>query len=358
MRNLLTIVAIFLFMSQSFAQQSKVAIAIHGGAGTITRDRMTEEREAEYRAKLEEALQAGYSVLENGGTSLDAVVSAIQVMEESPLFNAGKGAVFTNEGKNELDAAIMDGETRKAGAVAGISSIKSPVAAARAVMDNSPHVMMIGRGAEQFASEQGLATVDPSYFYTDRRFEQLERIRSTEKQQLDHDGDRRPGDQRPGDKSSEDKKQGYLDAKFPDRKFGTVGAVALDQNGNIAAATSTGGMTNKRYGRVGDVPVIGAGTYADNATAAISATGHGEYFIRSVVAYDISALMKYQNKSVKEAANEVVKDKLVEMGGGGGVIAIDHDGNIAMPFNTKGMYRGSIDTEGIVYIGIYEDEQP
>jgi len=358
MKNLLTIAAIFVFTIQSFAQQSKVAIAIHGGAGTILRENMSDEQEAEYRAKLEEALQAGYRVLENGGTSLDAVVSAIQIMEESPLFNAGKGAVFTNEGKNELDAAIMDGETRKAGAVAGISSVKSPVAAARAVMDNSPHVMMIGQGAEQFASEQGLETVDPSYFYTDRRFEQLERIRNTEKQELDHDGDRRPGDRRPGDKSSEDKKQGYLDAKFPDRKFGTVGAVALDQNGNIAAATSTGGMTNKRYGRVGDVPVIGAGTYADNATAAISATGHGEYFIRSVVAYDITALMKYQNKSVQEAANEVVKDKLVEMGGGGGVIAIDHDGNVAMPFNTKGMYRGSIDTEGKVYIGIYEDEQP
>jgi len=348
MKTLLTILAIFISVAQSFAQQSKVAIAIHGGAGTILRENMSDEREAEYRAKLDEALQAGYRVLENGGTSLDAVVSAIQIMEESPLFNAGRGAVFTNDGKNELDAAIMDGETRKAGAVAGISSVKSPVAAARAVMDNSPHVMMIGKGAEQFATEQGLETVDPSYFYTDRRFEQLQRIRSTEKQQLDHDGD----------KSSEDKKQGYLDAKFPDRKFGTVGAVALDQNGNIAAATSTGGMTNKRYGRVGDVPVIGAGTYADNATAAISATGHGEYFIRSVVAYDITALMKYQNKSVQEAANEVVKDKLVEMGGGGGVIAIDHDGNIAMPFNTKGMYRGSIDTEGKVYIGIYEDEQP
>jgi beta-aspartyl-peptidase (threonine type) len=348
MRTLLTIIAILISVAQGFAQQSKVAIAIHGGAGTILRENMSDEREAEYRAKLEEALQAGYRVLENGGTSLDAVVSAIQIMEESPLFNAGKGAVFTNDGKNELDAAIMDGETRKAGAVAGISSVKSPVAAARAVMDNSPHVMMIGKGAEQFASEQGLEIVDPSYFYTDRRFEQLQRIRSTEKQQLDHDGD----------EGSEDKKQGYLDAKFPDRKFGTVGAVALDQNGNIAAATSTGGMTNKRYGRVGDVPVIGAGTYADNATAAISATGHGEYFIRSVVAYDITALMKYQNKSVKEAADEVVKDKLVEMGGGGGVIAIDHDGNIAMPFNTKGMYRGSIDTEGKVYIGIYEDEQP
>ena len=333
----------------AFAQQSKVAIAIHGGAGTILRENMTAEREAEYRAKLEEALKAGHDILEEGGTSLDAVVAAIQIMEESTLFNAGKGAVFTNDGKNELDAAIMDGKTRNAGAVAGISTVKSPVAAARMVMENSPRVMMIGAGAEQFASEQGLETVDPSYFYTDRRFEQLEKIRNTEKSQLDHDGD---------SKSAEDKRQGYLDKHFPDRKFGTVGAVALDQNGNIAAATSTGGMTNKRYGRVGDVPVIGAGTYADNATAAISATGHGEYFIRSVVAHDITAIMKYQNKSVQEAANTVVKDKLVDMGGGGGVIAIDGEGNIAMPFNTKGMYRGSIDTEGKVYIGIYEDEQP
>lgn len=353
MKILFAFISTLFFMSSSFAQESKVAIAIHGGAGTILRENMTAEREADYRAKLEEALQAGYAVLENGGSSLDAVTSAIQIMEESPLFNAGKGAVFTNEGKNELDAAIMDGKTRNAGAVAGISTIKSPVAAARAVMDNSPHVMMIGKGAEQFASEQGLETVDPSYFYTDRRFEQLEKIRDTEKSQLDHDGD-----QRPGDKKSEDKKQSYLDTHFPDRKFGTVGAVAVDQNGNLAAATSTGGMTNKRYGRVGDVPVIGAGTYADNASAAISATGHGEYFIRSVVAHDICAIMKYQDKSVQEAANEVVKDKLVEMGGGGGVIAIDQDGNIAMPFNTKGMYRGSIDTTGKVYIGIYEDEQP
>ncbi|MEQ9440089.1 MAG: isoaspartyl peptidase/L-asparaginase [Cyclobacteriaceae bacterium] len=330
------------------AQESNIAIAIHGGAGTILRENMDAEQEAAYRTKLEEALQAGYAVLKDGGTSLDAVISAIQIMEESPLFNAGKGAVFTSDGKNELDAAIMDGSTRNAGAVAGISTIKSPIAAARAVMESSPHVMMIGQGAEQFASEQGLEVVDPSYFYTDRRFQQLERIRDTEKQQLDHSDSDRPGDQR----------QGYLDAEFPDRKFGTVGAVALDQDGNLAAATSTGGMTNKRYGRVGDVPVIGAGTYADNATAAISATGHGEYFIRSVVAYDITALMKYQEKSVQEAANEVVKDKLVEMGGGGGVIAIDQQGNIAMPFNTKGMYRGFIDTSGKVYIGIYEDEQP
>ncbi len=349
MKKLLYAALILLFCSPAFAQMKnngKVALAIHGGAGTIKRENMSPEREAEYRAKLEEALKAGYAILDQGGSSLDAVVATIQVMEESPLFNAGKGAVFTNEGKNELDAAIMDGATRNAGTVAGITNIKSPVAAARAVMEASPHVMMIGKGAEQFAKEQGLEVVDPSYFYTENRFNQLQRIIDTEKQQLDHDGD-----------TKKDSRQGsILDQKFPDRKFGTVGAVALDQDGNIAAATSTGGMTNKRYGRVGDVPIIGAGTYASNETCAVSATGHGEYFIRSVVAYDIAALMKYKGLSLQEAADEVVKDKLVEMGGGGGVISIDAEGNIAMPFNTAGMYRASMDTDGKMYIGIYEDE--
>lgn len=338
------------------SNKGKFAIAIHGGAGTIKRENMSPEREAEYRTKLEEALKAGYQVLEDGGSSLDAVVAAIQIMEESPLFNAGKGAVFTNDGKNELDAAIMDGATRNAGTVAGISTVKSPIAAARTVMEKSPHVMMIGKGAEQFAEEQGLEMVDPSYFFTDNRYEQLQRIKETEKQQLDHDGDREEGERRPGDRRPGDRRQGILDIKFPDRKFGTVGAVALDQDGNLAAATSTGGMTNKRYGRVGDVPIIGAGTYADNSTCAVSATGHGEYFIRSVVAYDIAALMKYKGLSLEEAGNEVVKNKLVEMGGGGGVISIDGEGNIALPFNTAGMYRASMDTEGKMYIGIYEDE--
>ena len=349
-KTILLIFAIWLGeIAYAQTNETNVALAIHGGAGTILRENMTPEREAEYRAKLEEALKAGYSILQQGGASLDAVVAAIQIMEESPLFNAGKGAVFTNEGKNELDAAIMDGNTRNAGTVAGISTVKSPVAAARAVMENSPHVMLIGPGAEQFAQEQGLEMVEPSYFFTDQRYEQLQRIKDTEKQELDHSG------QRPA-QEDKDKRQGYLDRHFPDRKFGTVGAVALDQDGNLAAATSTGGMTNKRYGRVGDVPIIGAGTYADNATAAISATGHGEYFIRSVVAYDICALMKYQGLSLAEAADKVVKQKLVDMGGSGGVIAIDAQGTIALPFNTSGMYRASIDTNGNLYIGIYEDE--
>ena len=349
MRKIILLVFAIYWGSIGYAQSdsTRVALAIHGGAGTILRENLTAEREAEYRAKLEEALRAGYGILEQGGTSLDAVTAAIQVMEESPLFNAGKGAVFTNDGKNELDAAIMDGKTRNAGTVAGISAVKSPVAAARAVMEQSPHVMLIGAGAEQFAQEQGLEMVDPSYFFTDRRYEQLQRIKETEQQELDHSGDTR---------DASDSTQGYLDRHFPDRKFGTVGAVALDQEGNLAAATSTGGMTNKRYGRVGDVPIIGAGTYADNTSAAISATGHGEYFIRSVVAYDICALMKYKDLSLAEAADEVVEKKLVDMGGGGGVIAVDAQGNIAMPFNTSGMYRASIDTKGDMYIGIYEDE--
>ena len=346
-KTILLVMASWL-MNIGYAQTdtARVALAIHGGAGTILRENMTPEREAEYRAKLEEALRVGYEILQNGGTSLDAVTSTIQVMEESPLFNAGKGAVFTNEGKNELDAAIMDGKTRNAGTVAGISTVKSPIAAARAVMEQSPHVMLIGAGAEQFAQEQGLEMVEPSYFFTDQRHEQLQRIKDTEEQELDHSGS----------VGSPDSVQGYLDQHFPDRKFGTVGAVALDRAGNLAAATSTGGMTNKRYGRVGDVPIIGAGTYADNATAAISATGHGEYFIRSVVAYDISALMKYKGLSLADAADEVVKEKLVDMGGDGGVIAIDAQGNIALPFNTSGMYRASMDTQGKMYVGIYEDE--
>ena len=347
MKKILLLILTLGVSSALYAQSNDhpIALAIHGGAGTMQRANMSAEQEAEYRAKLKEALQAGYQVLEQGGTSLDAVEAAIQLMEESPLFNAGKGAVFTNDGKNELDAAIMDGQTHQAGAVAGISHVKSPIAAARAVMEASPHVMMVGAGAEQFAQEQGLEMVEPSYFFTDKRHQQLEQIKATEKQELDHSGSNKTN-----------KKQSYLDQHFPDRKFGTVGAVAVDKEGNLAAATSTGGMTNKRYGRVGDVPIIGAGTYADNATAAISATGHGEYFIRSVVAYDITALIKYRGMSLQEAADEVVKKKLVETGGDGGVIAVDAQGNIAMPFNTSGMYRASMDKNGKMYVGIYADE--
>ena len=334
----LFLLAGFVSQAQGNPDYSKITLVIHGGAGTITRQNMTPEKEKAYREKLDEALQAGYAVLKKGGTSMDAVEAAIHVMEDSPLFNAGKGAVFTNEGKNELDAAVMDGKTLKAGAVASVTTIRNPISAARAVMDKSEHVMMIGSGAEQFAKINGLEIVDPSYFHTETRYEQLQKIKDKEKTQLDHDG---------GTSSTEN-------IFIEGNKFGTVGAVALDAYGNLAAGTSTGGMTNKRFGRVGDAPIIGAGTYADNNTCAVSATGHGEYFIRSVVAHDIAAMMEYKKYSVKKAAEEVVMKKLVERGGEGGVIALDRKGNIAMPFNSAGMYRGYI-KNGKAEVAIYKD---
>jgi beta-aspartyl-peptidase (threonine type) len=321
-------------------QMNNITLVIHGGAGTITRKSMTPEKEKAYKEKLNEALQAGYAVLKKGGTSLDAVETAVRVMEDSPLFNAGKGAVFTNAGKNEMDASIMEGKTLKAGAIAGVTTIKNPITTARMVMEKSEHVMMTGVGAEQFAKEKGAELVDPSYFHTDTRYQQLQKIKDEEKTQLDHSED----------KGSLDEEQNMFEGK----KFGTVGAVALDQYGNLAAATSTGGMTNKRYGRVGDAPIIGAGTYANNQTCAVSATGHGEYFIRAVVAYDISALMQYKGMSVKQAADEVVMKKLVKMEGEGGTIAVDSKGNIAMPFNSEGMYRGYIKADGKSEVLIYK----
>ncbi|WP_434086511.1 isoaspartyl peptidase/L-asparaginase family protein [Pontibacter populi] len=328
-------------MGQTKPDYSKITLVIHGGAGTITKANMTPEKEKAYKETLNLALKTGYAILEKGGTSLDAVEATVQVMEESPLFNAGKGAVFTNEGKNELDAAIMDGNTGKAGAVASLTTVKSPIAAARAVMEKSEHVMMIGQGAEKFAKEKGLEMVDPSYFRTETRYQQLQKLKEKEgeKTRLDHDSS--------GTSSTENI---FIEGE----KFGTVGAVALDAYGNLAAATSTGGMTNKRYGRVGDVPIIGAGTYADNNTCAVSATGHGEYFIRSVVAHDIAALMEYKGYSLKKAADEVVMKKLVKRGGEGGVIAIDKNGNFAMPFNSAGMYRGYI-KKGKSEVAIYKE---
>jgi beta-aspartyl-peptidase (threonine type) len=318
---------------------SKITLVIHGGAGTITRQNMTPDKEKAYQAALQQALQAGYDVLKKGGASLDAVEAAIHVMEESPLFNAGKGAVFTNEGKNELDASVMDGKTLKAGAVAGVTTVKSPISLARKVMEASEHVMLTGRGAEQFAREKGLEIVDPSYFYTETRFQQLQNAKKEEKVQLDHSGDK-----------------GSLDEHIftEGNKYGTVGAVALDAYGNLAAGTSTGGMTNKRWNRVGDAPIIGAGTYANNQTCAVSATGHGEYFIRSVVSYDISALMEYKGLSVQQAAEEVVMKKLVQRGGEGGVIALDAKGNVSMPFNSEGMYRGFVKADGKPTVLIYK----
>lgn len=334
---LMTLVSI----AQTKPDYTKITLVIHGGAGTITKANMTPEKEKAYKETLNLALQTGYEILKKGGTSLDAVEATVRVMEDSPLFNAGKGAVFTSEGKNELDAAIMDGRTGKAGAVASLTTVRNPISAARAVMEKSQHVMMIGQGAEKFAKEKGLQTVDPSYFRTEARYEQLQKVKKEEgeKMKLDHDST--------GSGSTENI---FVEGK----KFGTVGAVALDAYGNLAAATSTGGMTNKRYGRVGDVPIIGAGTYADNNTCAVSATGHGEYFIRSVVAHDIAALMEYKGYSVKKAAEEVVMKKLVKRGGEGGVIAIDKNGNFAMTFNSAGMYRGYI-KNGKSEVAIYKE---
>ncbi|WP_229368369.1 isoaspartyl peptidase/L-asparaginase family protein [Fibrisoma limi] len=319
-----------------------IALVIHGGAGTISRKNMTPAKEKAYRETLNRSLQAGYAVLRKGGTSLDAVEAAIHVLEDSPLFNAGKGAVFTHDGKHELDASIMDGKTLKAGAIAGVTNIKNPISTARRVMDKSEHVMLMGQGAELFAKQQNMELVEPTYFYTEARWRALQEAIKEEKTVLDHTGD-------------------TTGALFDDqifvegKKFGTVGCVALDQYGNLAAGTSTGGMTNKRYGRVGDAPIIGAGTYANNATCAVSATGHGEFFIRSVVSYDISALMEYKGLSLQQAADEVVMKKLVEHGGEGGVIALDRNGNIAMPFNSEGMYRGYIKANGSSQVLIYKE---
>lgn len=316
--------------------EAPIAIAVHGGAGTITREDLSPEREAAIRATLQTALEHGHKVLQDGGSSLDAVTAAITVMEDSPLFNAGKGAVFNCAEQNELDAAIMDGATWRAGAVAGLTHTKNPVLLARLVLEESPHVLLVGDGAESFGRQHGIEMVDPEYFQTVYRLEQLHALQAREKVKGCGDGIAALGG-------------------FDPLSFGTVGAVALDADGNLAAATSTGGMTNKRFGRVGDVPVIGAGTYADNGTAAISATGHGEYFIRTVAAFRISSRMAFLGESVEEAANAVVMDLLKNMGGGGGVIAIDGEGNIAMPFNTSGMYRGWIDVDGEMGTAIYKE---
>lgn len=311
------------------------SIVIHGGAGTILKKNMTPEKEVMYREKLEEAIRVGYNILKKGGTSLDAVQKTINVMEDSPLFNSGKGAVFTHEGYNEHDASIMDGKTLNAGASAGTRIVRNPINLARAVMEDSPHVLLSGRGAEEFAKEEGLAIVDPSYFFTESRMNTLKRVIESENQK--------------------NKVSAFYDENIKDSKYGTVGCVALDKNGNIAAGTSTGGMTNKRWGRIGDSPIIGAGTYANNKTCGVSSTGWGEYFIRGVVAYDISALMEYKGLSLKEATHEVIQEKLSQMGGSGGVIAMDHDGNVSMEFNTPGMYRATMNADGDLYIGMYKD---
>jgi len=296
------------------------AIAIHGGAGTLSRTLMTPEIEAAHTAALDTALRIGETILQNGGTALDAVEKTITYLEDCPLFNAGRGAVFTHEGKNELDASIMDGSNQKAGAVGSVMTVKNPIQLARAVMDKSQHVLLTGRGAEQFAAEQGISSVDPSWFFTQERWNTLQEMLEEEKTKG---------------------KTGDLDpVQNRDYKFGTVGCVALDNSGNLAAGTSTGGMTNKRWNRLGDTPIIGAGTYASNDACAVSCTGHGEFFIRYAVAYDVWARMMYKGETLEEAANFVVMTKLVEKGGEGGLIAVDKNGNVALPFNSEGMYRG------------------
>jgi beta-aspartyl-peptidase (threonine type) len=330
---------LMLLASLNLQAQKKYVLVVHGGAGTILKKNMTPEKEAAYTAALTKALQQGYDAIKSGKTSLDAVEAAIHVLEDSPLFNAGKGAVFTHDGKNEMDAAIMDGKTLKAGAVAGVTIIRNPITAARAVMDKSEHVMMVSRGAEQFAKQAGVEIVDPKYFYTKERWDGLQQAikEDSVKTVLDH-----------GNKKS--MKLGTINRDY---KFGTVGAVALDKMGNLAAGTSTGGMTNKRYGRVGDSPIIGAGTYANNLTAGISCTGWGEFYIRSVVAYDVSAMMEYKNLPVADASKKAL-DKMEKLGGDGGLIALDKNGNVAMPFNTEGMYRGTVTEDGKIEVLIYK----
>jgi L-asparaginase / beta-aspartyl-peptidase len=338
LKVLFSVLFTVMMLQSCIAQQKKYVLVIHGGAGTILKSRMTAEREAAYKDALTKALQAGYDVLQKGRSSLDAVEAAILVMEDSPLFNAGKGAVFTHDGRNELDASIMNGKTLEAGAVAGVTTIKNPIRAARAVMEKSEHVMMVGPGAELFAKEAGLEIVDPKYFWTKERWDGLQQAIKADsvKAVLDHD-----------------QKTSRLGSENHDYKFGTVGCVALDKDGNLAAGTSTGGMTNKKYGRVGDAPIIGAGTYCDNETVAISCTGWGEFYIRAVVAKSVSDLMEYKGMSV-EKASKTILDKVGKMGGDGGLIALDNKGNIAMPFNTEGMYRGSVTADGKIDIQIYK----
>ncbi len=312
-----------------------VAIAIHGGAGTILKENFTPELEAQYAATLKKAVEHGYALLQRGEPGEKAVVETIQILENSPLFNAGIGAVYTYDEEHELDASIMHGGTLNAGAVAGVKTIRSPIAAALAVMQVSPHVMLAGAGAEAFAQEQGMSPVDNHIFDTQKRLKSLRQAKARmEKAGITHGGQR------------------------SNERFGTVGAVVLDKHGNIVAGTSTGGMTAKRYGRIGDAPIIGAGTFADNASCAVSATGHGEYFIRYHVAADICARVKYQHDSLEQAADDVINNVLVKAGGDGGVIAIDAQGNIAMPFNSKGMYRAKIDTNGKLAVGIFREWLP
>ncbi len=314
----------------------KISLAIHGGAGTILKEDMSPELEEAYRSGLSDALEAGYAVLNIGGTAVNAVRAAIVTLEDNALFNAGKGAVFTKKGVNELDAAIMDGKTLEAGSIAGVRNIRNPIELATEVMLYSGHVFLSGKGANDFAIKQGIKLEPDEYFYSQYRYEQWREIRDSDLYQLDHKND-------------------ALVGLMKDKKFGTVGAVACDGEGNIAAGTSTGGMTNKRFGRIGDSPIIGAGTYANNKTCAISCTGHGEIFIRAVAAHDVSCLMEYKEMSLADACEFVVMKKLVELKGEGGLIGMDAKGNAAFVFNSAGMYRGLINSDGEKRLGIYGD---
>jgi beta-aspartyl-peptidase (threonine type) len=317
----------------------KTGIAIHGGAGNLVKLNLSPEKQAEFRQKLSEALDSGNAVLQRGGTSLDAVVAAVRILEDSPLFNAGKGSVFTNEGKIEMDAAIMDGKDLRAGAVAGVRTVRNPILAARKVMENSQHVLLSGKGADEFAKSQGLEIADSSYFFDQYRWDQLMRIRN------------------PEGKSADSTNTGSIDpVREANEKFGTVGAVAVDKYGNLAAATSTGGVVNKRFGRIGDSPLIGAGTYADNATCAVSCTGRGEEFIRLVAAKDIADMVGYKGYTAAKAGEVFIQEKLKKIGGRGGVIIMDPHGNASAFFNTTGMYRAYFDEKGEKVVRIYTAE--
>jgi L-asparaginase / beta-aspartyl-peptidase len=319
------------FGKMSSVKENKIGLVVHGGAGTMERGKMTPEHEREYRAGIENALRAGWEILQHEGSSLDATEAAVRVFEDDPLFNAGKGSVFNAAGVNEMDAAIMDGKTLRAGAVANVEHVKNPILLARMVMDKSPHVIMAGEGAEAFAKEHGIELVDAKYFFTQERWDALQKAKAAEKAGANGD------------------KKFYLSDQD---LHGTVGAVALDRNGNLAAATSTGGKTAKLPGRIGDTPVIGAGTYANNSTCAVSGTGDGEFFIMATVGSEVSALMEYRRKTLQEASVAVI-DKVAKLGGTGGLIAIDKNGNISLPFNTSGMYRGYVDPNGKFVTEIY-----
>lgn len=341
---------------------TKIALAIHGGAGTILKSLMTPELEHEYRSGLGDALRIGWSVLEKGGSAIDCVEETTCSLEDFHLFNAGRGSVFTHEGKNEMDASIMDGRTLRAGAVAFVKSVKNPTRLARLVMEKTGHVLLGGAGANQFAAEMGVEMADDAYFFTEHRYEQLLRARDEGIVQLDHTADEaqivNDGGSIPDSKFQIEKEDRIWNVESGIKKpLGTVGAVARDAGGNLAAATSTGGMTNKKFGRIGDTPLIGSGTYADNATCAVSCTGHGEYFMLGVTAYDIAARMKYQNVDLQTAARETI-EHLTAIGGEGGLIAVDANGDVVLPFNSEGMYRGSVSGDGDLNVEIYRSEPP